>query len=232
MRSFEVNLDCLTKLSCSLSVVSKMNFRDEMKRYFVILTLIFLLFIGFFSCTEKSLVDSIPSFQEGLIPLKVGFKWTYHSSWYNESGSLTNSFLYNIEVTRDTMISNEKWFILKLDFYGSYLYEIVTNRNGVFYKYDGTTAQLVLNPVIEDTSVINYNTTYLRSKDQNIKVPIGEFSCYQYRGYNNYQGKPIVFGDFYYSFNKGQIKTVYYYLDKNMKLYTSTVLELVSTNIF
>jgi hypothetical protein len=152
-----------------------------------------LLFIGLISCEDSKLTEPVPTFQEGMIPLKVGFKWTYKVSIFDESGILVDTHFYSVEVVKDTLIDNEIWFFLGLD--GTSLGNLYTNRNNVTYFYNNGNPSITYNTIMEDTTIAtqNCNGTYLISKNKFIQIPYGNFTCNQYVVYYDYRGKKSVF---------------------------------------
>lgn len=202
-----------------------------MKKYFV--TILFLSFLlGFNSCSNNNIIDPLATIQQGMIPLKVGFNWTWNVTLFDQNGKVLESHLWYVEIVKDTMINNEKWFLEKE---GNTLSAYpITNRDGVTYSYSNGHPSIIFNTIIEDTTLpsTNSNGSYLVSKNILIHVPYGNFTCNNYRVYLDFNDKKILVQNYYLEFNKGIIKTESFSYKSGGGQYISAITELVSTNVF
>ena len=141
-----------------------------------------------------------------MIPLKVGFKWTWNVTSYDINGNIKQSHLYYTQVIKDTIINGEKWFLLsEMDYPESYLN---TNRNGVTYSYYAGKPTIVFNTNIEDTSIpsTNSNLSYLVSKNNLIQGPLGDFNCNLYQIFIHNEDKKLLNTNYYIEYNKAKVK--------------------------
>lgn len=202
-----------------------------MKKYCVIILFLSFLF-DLNSCNKNNLIDPLATIQQGMIPLKVGFKWTWNVTLFDATGKVVGSHVWSVEIVKDTMINNETWFIEKE---GNTLSAYpITNRDGVTYSYSNGHASILFNTVTEDTTLpsTNSNLSYLVSKNNFIHVPCGNFSCNNYRVYLDYHDKKILIQNYYLEFNKGMIKTESFSVKSDGSQYISATTELASTNAF
>jgi hypothetical protein len=184
------------------------------------------------SCSNDQILEPQEIISEGVIPLKVGYKWTWEVTSYNEDGVKIDSHLYYSEVIKDTIINGENWFILMENGNGpTYL---GTNRNGVYYSFYLGQPTITFNTVIEDTSVesTNSNGSYLVSKNNLIQGPLGEFNCNLYQVFIKINENKFLDANYYLEYNKGIIRTESFSLNMNGSSYIAVTTELVSSNAF
>jgi hypothetical protein len=184
------------------------------------------------SCSNDQILEPQEIISEGVIPLKVGYKWTWEVTSYNEDGVKIDSHLYYSEVIKDTIINGENWFILMENGNGpTYL---GTNRNGVYFSFYLGQPTITFNTVIEDTSVesTNSNGSYLVSKNNLIQGPLGEFNCNLYQVFIKINENKFLDANYYLEYNKGIIRTESFSLNMNGSSYIAVTTELVSTNAF
>jgi|WetSurMetagenome_2_1015567.scaffolds.fasta_scaffold631758_1 hypothetical protein len=195
-------------------------------------TVLFLSIILNFSCTKDNILEPKLIKTEGMIPLKVGFKWTWNVINYNEDGSIQQSYPYFTEVTKDTIINGENWFILREK--DSSITSIMTNREGVSYSYNSGQPRISFNTIIEDTSVssTNSNGSYLVSKNNIIQGPLGEFNCNLYHVFINVDERKLLVTNYYLENNKGIIRTESFSHKTDGSSYMAVITELISTNAF
>jgi hypothetical protein len=184
------------------------------------------------SCSKDQLLEPQEIISEGVIPLKVGYKWTWEVTSYNEEGVKIDSHLYYNEVIKDTIINGENWFILMEN--GNPPTYLGTNRNGVYYSFYLGQPTITFNTVIEDTSVesTNSNGSYLVSKNNLIQGPLGEFNCNLYQVFIKINENKFLEANYYLEYNKGIIRTESFSLNMNGSSYIAVTTELVSTNAF
>ena len=184
------------------------------------------------SCAKDNTLEPRWIRTEGMIPLKVGFKWTWNVINYNENGSIQQSYPYITEVVKDTLINGEYWFILREN--GSLSTSPMTNREGATYSYYAGRPTITFNTIIEDTSVSssNSNGSYLVSKNNKIQGPLGEFDCNLYRVFVNINEKKLLEANYYLEYNKGIIRTESFGHKTDGSSYMAVKTELASTNAF
>jgi len=196
-------------------------------------TIIFSFFIIFLSasCNDNQLLEPQEIISEGIIPLKVGYKWTWEVTSYSQDGNKISSHLYYNEVIRDTIINGENWFILMEN--ASPPTYLGTNRNGVYYSFYLSQPTITFNSVIEDTSIesVNSNGSYLVSKNNLIQGPLGEFNCNLYQVFMDIDEKKLLVSNYYLEYNKGIIRTESF-SNIGGDSYIAVITELVSTNAF
>lgn len=190
-----------------------------------------LLFIIIFSlsCEDDNLVKPETVRLEGVIPLKVGYQWTWNI--YKVNGEEKNLMhQYSVEVIKDTMINGEKWYIEREN--NLFNTGPITNRNGVTYSYNNGEPKILFNTSVEDTSLpsTNANRSYLVSENNIVEIPLGEFNCNLYQIFSESNGKKILISNYYISYNKGIIKEEDFGCVDS--LCSTSTTELVSTNVF
>ncbi len=192
---------------------------------------VLLLFIIIFSlsCEDDDLVKPETERIEGVIPLKVGYQWTWNIYKINgEEKSLMHQ--YSVEVIKDTIIDGEKWYIEREN--NQFNTDPYTNREGVVYSYSQGVPIIVFNTSIEDTSIqsTNANRSYSVSKNNIVEIPLGKFNCNLYQIFEESNGKKILRSNYYISYNKGIIKVEDFGCVDS--LCSTSTMELVSTNAF
>lgn len=200
-----------------------------MKRTSVLL--ICFLMLSLASCMKDSVTEPFEPAQPGIIPLKVGYKWTTTSTLYDSTGNVVSYNTGTTEVTRDTIIQGEKWYKMgpenKLN---NILY---TNRNDGYYQLTSTKITQIFQTALDDTTkeCSNPYNRYLVAKDVKIKTALGEFSCYLYRWYSTTSGKRLISENSYVVPNIGVIRGESY-TGPIGRRYVFVVTELIATNVF
>jgi hypothetical protein len=195
-------------------------------------TVLLLSVILILSCDKDKILEPQSIRTDGMIPLKVGFKWTWNVINYNENGSIQQSYPYFTEVVKDTIINGENWFILRES--DSLSTSLMTNRKGVTYSYYAGQPTIAFNTIIEDTSVssTNSNGSCLVSKNNKIQGPLGEFNCNLYQVFIKINEKKLLETNCYLEYNKGIIRTESFTHKTDGSSYVAVKTELVSTNAF
>ena len=195
----------------------------------LLLTLLMICSIILLSCNSNQPVEPQTEISEGIIPYKVGYKWTWNVFKNNDQGrSLMHQ--YTIEVIKDTMINGEKWYIMREN--NTFNTAPYTNRNGANYSFSNDKPKIAFDTSIEDTSLssINVNHSYLVSKNNIVEIPLGKFNCNLYQRYTISNGKKTLTSNYYIAYNKGIIKIEDFGCIDS--LCSTTTSELASTNVF
>ena len=109
-----------------------------MKYYFTFFGLLLLIF----SCRKKDNPNS--GYDPTKPSFRIGTKWVYVYTAYDQNGAAVNSSEYEYKVVRDTIIGTAKYFI---DSYGThfankadghYFFEKNNNREVLYFKYPAT----------------------------------------------------------------------------------------------
>jgi hypothetical protein len=210
-----------TSLDCKREYLMKMKV--------FLKTILFIIIIAFLSCDNDNPVIFEIEKSEGMIPYKVGYKWTWNHFKINGD---EKSFMeqYTVEVIRDTIINGEKWYIEREN--NSFNVGPSTNREGVTYVYNNGAPKIIFNTSIEDTSLAstNSNRSYLVSENNVVEIPLGKFKCNLYHFYQISNGKKWLSAKYYISYNKGIIKIENFGCIDS--LCSTSALELASTNVF
>jgi len=99
------------------------------------------LFFLFYSCQKKSPTDPGNTYDPNKPSFRIGSKWTYAYTAYDQSGVAVNSSEDEYKVVRDTTISGTKYFIDSYGTYfgyksdGAYFFEKNNNREVLYFKY-------------------------------------------------------------------------------------------------
>lgn len=125
-----------------------------------------------------------------IIPLKVGNRWVYKLTQFDEEGDVLGSDQYAARVDRDTVLNNETWYFL-VD--ANRILALATNRADGYWvrevtvlagavvgvgepylsaKYPATVGEMYPN---DD----DYVTT-VTSTGTEVSIPAGAHDCYQY----------------------------------------------------
>lgn len=190
--------------------------------------LIVLIALICFACDSTSPDEAI-DYLPGMIPMKVGFYWTYNVSGYDSNGVVTQNNLWQVSIIRDTMINNEKWYLFRESEPGTEYYFDAnwhTNRNNVTYYLAGSNPQVVY-PVEINSVDSNYsiNRHRLVSKNEEVVVPYGVYTAYLYLIGSTEN-------EYYVALNKGQLKHINYLKRVDGSKYVFMISQLVDTNVF
>jgi hypothetical protein len=127
------------------------------------------------------------------IPLAVGNKWTYTFKGFDTTGNLQWTNSYYTQITRDTLIQNQQWFLYPqntslypIDYLiarnqtdGFYSWDTLLNTSILLYKYSAARNYSYNIPIkVADTTM--YLMATVVSVDTLITVPAGQFTCYNY----------------------------------------------------
>jgi hypothetical protein len=122
--------------------------------------------------------------QKQLLPLRVGNQWSYILTTYDTSGNVQSADTNIVQIVRDTMIQNERWYLVGNS---SSAPEIITNRaNGLWYlrvgmrwwqavlyaKYPASVNDSWSGP---DSAVVTVTST-----NTAVTVPRGTYVCLRY----------------------------------------------------
>jgi len=142
------------------------------KSIFLVIALIVISFAG----CNKSDSPVTPNEPQYLMPLAVGNYWIMVHSGFDSLGNNNYSESDTVNVTGKTTINGETWYhfqesvmINRTD--GVYLYNSSSSESLLMYKY----------PANEGEKWTTKGTEFsLLSKNENIIVPAGTFSCHKY----------------------------------------------------
>jgi len=184
----------------------------------IILSLIAVLFI-ISACSDSS----SPSETKEILPLKVGNEWNYS---FNSEDSNYN---YSFYIEKDTLINDSIWYKLKVDSLNSFL---TKNKKCGLWFYDincsDTSNSAYLKyayPVIYDDvwyDVIKNYQMHVISRNMQVVVPAGVFSCYVYqKTYPKQYGNDfkMAIDEMYFSPGIGLIKVInFIYVDNKKEM--------------
>jgi len=94
-----------------------------------------------YSCKKKSPADPGNTYDPNKPSFRIGSKWTYVYTAYDQSGAPINSSEDEYKVVRDTTINGTKYFIDSYGTYfgyksdGAYFFEKNNNREVLYFKY-------------------------------------------------------------------------------------------------
>jgi len=187
----------------------------DMLKY--IYSLVFVLGFVFLGCKDDNSAES-PVGAKELVPSVIGNRWNY------ETLTPANSVSYHFnEITKDTMIQNEKWFVLAYDtLVNSYF---INKADGLwFLSENGQPVLYYKNPAVSNDTYITSDSTHIKivSNNEKIEVKAGTFNCIHYDTYNKY----FAF-DEYWAPGYGLIKLIKYQLNTNKQIVLENT-ELIS----
>lgn len=134
-----------------------------------------------FGCKKDSNPIVSPNPTPVIMPLEIGNKWVRQFTLYDTSGVPFSSGTDSITVLRDTLISNERYFVLILQ--GAE--RVLSNQSeglswflgtfgwGLQYKYPGL-------PGDSFYYIGGANVSRITATDTVLTVPAGTYSCYHY----------------------------------------------------
>lgn len=148
-----------------------------MKWLFCLLPLV-MLFIG---CGEDDkIVNNTPAAR--IWPLEVGNEWIYEDRELDSAGNPIRVDTSFILVDKDTLIGNERWYIITANGVRSQEIGLIGNRGDGLWQ-GGPSGNLVFRyPVtLADTLVFGENTATVESIHDTVTVPAGTFVCINYK---------------------------------------------------
>ncbi|MEI6089772.1 MAG: hypothetical protein WCR42_04930 [bacterium] len=202
--------------------------------------------------TKISYHSVITNQENGVImPLKVGNLWVYKITSYNQDGSLSGISYDSLLIKRDTIINNEKWFIIEEPQYKHNDLIYLTNTDiGLWYKsseminksylraeypiknatYFIETVSDEIPELVNDSLDIWINTGIAN----NFSSSYGVFNCNKYTAWGHIRKADRDYNPWfveYYSPNLGLLRTEQYKEDANKVLKLHKISELVYTNL-
>jgi hypothetical protein len=166
-------------------------------------------------------------------PLKIGNMWVVKNTDYDSLGNITRTKSDTMIVLKDTIVKNEKVFIVQSQSYGHVSNVIVLNRSDGFYLVDIRPDTVYYYLAYKYPAKVGDIYTGLGSNIQikSINSPItakpGNFSCYKYFNENQYPN--IYFNQtIYVSPGVGLIYSVDSTREKGGKIYMDSKSEIQS----
>lgn len=204
-----------------------------MRKY--LLSVIIILLIGISSCKKDSATEPVEQAQQGMVPLKTGYQWTYTATGLDSLGKPKYTSSGTTKVIGDTLIAGEKWYSVKNEYSSGHYY--YRNRDGQYYIYNYNAAQgyyLLYGTTLDDTTKTTSSHPdgrYLIAKNVKVKGPLGEFSCYLYRKYSARSETALTYTNMYVDPKVGLVRWEDY-VDIKGRRYMGSVTELTATNVF
>ena len=153
------------------------------------------------SCHKDSPTDTNVVDKLSIVPIKVGNSWSYSGTSYDTLGSIIETFGERMDVSKDSLISNVRYFLyngfLSVDT-DTGLVSIVGQSKKYYYKYP---------VVIGEKYHSLFHDCYISSVDTVIQVSVGAFHCVRYEKFNG----SIRIGVDFVSPGMGMIKHIGYY---------------------
>ncbi len=131
------------------------------------------------SCSkESSPTDNDTKATAVILPLKVGNQWILQLTY----SDTTRPGIDTMQITKDTLIQNERWFFIQDSFFGPNQ-PLLTNRpNGLWARNSQSTWLWLKYPASAgDSYPFGGDTMRVISVATSVVVPGGQFSCYQFR---------------------------------------------------
>jgi len=132
----------------------------------------------FISCSKDSSPSGPSTSSSVIIPMKVGYSWTYHVYHYSSNGTVVDSSqTATLIVTADSIFGGIHW-------YNSAAWGWATNKSDGFWQRDDQGNQyLIYRYPYSDTDTYAVSPTLnckLESTHDTIKVGLAKYSCYLY----------------------------------------------------
>jgi hypothetical protein len=196
-----------------------------MKKLLILLAFLFIILLS--GCKNN---PTGPTNAKEIWPLKIGNNWVLKSYHLDSLGNITDTLSVTYHVDSDTTINGQKIYII--NHYTFPLY--CCNLSDGFYQYSVNQAghdTLIIAlkyPVNEgDIFLSGLDTFHVKSTNENISVPAGNFSCIHYEIIGNVVGKTVI----YCTPGVGLIKIEFYSKDSNNNLRLIMKSELISYKI-
>ncbi len=151
-------------------------------------------FIIFAGCKNNS---TEPANAKEIWPLKVGNNWVLKSHGYDSLGNVTDTINTTFTVISDTTIKGIQLYVIK---------EVInSNSNNIYYcnlsdgfyqylTYKDSLSLILKYPVsIGETFLSGIDTFQIKSTNEQISVPAGNFSCCHYENTGNSINKTIYY---------------------------------------
>ncbi|SYZ74605.1 hypothetical protein TRIP_C90233 [Candidatus Zixiibacteriota bacterium] len=161
-------------------------------------------------------------------PLQIGSQWTYEEIEYDSAGHITAVDTTILAVADDTIIGNERWYILTSNGIADQEIGPITNRNdGLWAGGISGTLQFKYPAGLNDTFMMGSQVSIVESIHDSITVPAGVFICYNYKWLDDSTGFRA-FQYHYLSTEIGFVMAVEYYRTQSGTIYPGHTSELIS----
>ena len=165
--------------------------------------------------TETNAIERTP-----IVPLSVGNSWFYSGVTYDTLGSIIEPFLESVVISKDSLISNKRYFLYNILFSintDTGLVSIDGQTKNYYYKYP-----VLLGETFHSILAVDF---YVSCLDTIIQVPAGTFHCLRYEAFYG----DVRIESFFLSPGTGEIKLITYqsaFSQKNdQRVYLIHVLE-------
>ena len=181
------------------------------------------------SCKQPTEVNAEP---DVIIPLKIGNLWVEKITIYDSLGNTMSTMIDTQKVINDTVIGNEKWYS-----YGT-KYILFTNKPDGYYMryinaYDTSYSITILwkyPAMVNESYNVQTGNFVVKSLNDNVTVPAGNFNCLQYRFF--YGSQPVRpntgYEQDWFSPGLGPVRTLGNYVTQSGKDYVYYSAELIS----
>ena len=142
-------------------------------KYLVLFSLTIILLLS--SCkNEDNPVNQ--NYLPELLPLKIGNWWAFQRTDFDSTGNIVSTFADTMRVLRDTVIQNEHWFITNHGIYRN-------AKDGLrYWSWSDNSSYVYSYPANEnDIFIMGSAIVKVKSVNEKISVPCGDFSCYHYQ---------------------------------------------------
>lgn len=176
--------------------------------------------------TDK--VTSPTAVSPAFIPLKVGNQWTYEEVHLDSAGNTHRIDTMVQEISRDTLINGEKWYILTIN--GAVDPEIgpiTIRRDGMWAGGPSGSLQFKYPASVNDTFMMGNQLSIVESICDTITVPAGVFICHNYK-WPEEPASPRPYQYHYLSPGVGFIKAEEFYKTQSGYIYINIRTELIS----
>ena len=181
------------------------------------------------SCGDKS---TNPKPTSVLMPLAIGNQWEYAITDYDTNSVVISVDTVLMEIVKDTVIQNMTFYILTADgVRNPELFWPSNQSEGIwlFIPFDSTLSLGFKYPAsVGDRAIFGQDSMVVASANASVTVPAGTFQCYQYNTYSSGTGLEQIW---YFSPNRGLVKTEDYAKTPGGTLYVDEQLELISFNL-
>jgi hypothetical protein len=153
-------------------------------------------------------VESTPGVPNVILPLQVGYSWTYQRISFDTQGTIVGMDTLVERVGRDTLIQGERWYIWAT----TSGFSMGTLRGDGYWSYVGGVPALTLRypASLHDMYLLSDTGPTMRvlALDTLIAVPVGTFPCSAYEQLSFRDGARIRID--YYAANTGLVRAEEY----------------------
>ncbi|MEW5796869.1 MAG: hypothetical protein AB1772_10990 [Candidatus Zixiibacteriota bacterium] len=177
-------------------------------RHAIILVFTLILLAG----CDSSDKSTNPTPPKQILPLTVGNFYVYENAVLDSAGSVIGADTVIWTVAKDTIIQNERWYIMTVNGVRDPEVSLPTTNRGDGLWVDGPSGFLLFKypAAVNDTVFFGSDTSTVESIHDTITVPAGTFECINYKWVGS-RDEDRAYQYHYFSPGVGHVKTDEYY---------------------